>query len=305
VILDHLAEIGFDAELADASAPDLRRVMEGLEVRDWPRRFREMPGDEVFQALADVASRSGAAAFLLLQGFVAGIWMPQEDVARVGVALGHLRDPSQIRLSERDGRLWGEVPWLSGSDWFDEAMLGWVDAEGFECIGRVPITDRPEFLHRQAMELIGLRSTRTVSVQVQGLPAPGVLQRNPLGTMSEGDRRGAVWQTPLMFGLITAALREIAECGERAPRLAAAAAGLREEADRALRHGCSAARAATIRTRAARLAAEAARRAVLASRGKGILAGSAPERLARESLVIGQMAMTAPLRARALNEAVR
>ncbi len=305
MILEDLLEIEFDAAQADVCSDVLRQVMAGLEARDWPRRFRDLTGPQVFQALADAASQSGAVAFLLLQGFVAGNLMSPGDSSRVGVAFGHLRDPSKVRVYEQGGTLTGVVPWLSGAGWFEEAMLGWVDSEGCECVGRVAAESRPEFLPGEVMPLIALRSTSTVSVQVEGLPAPEPIKRSPLGTMAEGDLCGAVWQTPLMFGIIAAARREIEACGEDSPRLAEAVDKLRGEADRAIIHGVSPTMAAAIRTRAARLAVEAARRSVVAARGAGILLGSEPERIVREALVIGQMAMTAPLRLRALNEAAR
>jgi hypothetical protein len=294
-----------DPELADEDPAALREAFdlycaEGLHVAS-----RDRTSIENFRFLTAMANRSGAFAFLALQQFVAAAYLADGESARIGVAFGHLRRSEKASvLRQPDGRLNGVVPWFTGSHVFEEVVLGFHDGRE-EVFARVPAGDRTEFRHGNAMPLIAMTSTMTTSVAVSGLIAGDSAKRQPIGTMREGDRKGVVWQTPLMLGNLQGSLEILLDSDLTATqksRLEARTMSLESNLYAAMSDSATAAAGLRLRSEVGALSVRQARLAVFASGGKSLLKGHRAERLYREALLLNLMAANSEIVADAVEE---
>lgn len=196
-----------DPEAVDHSPDALRTAFELFQTSGGVTHFREASALENFHMLAAAARASGAFAFLVLQQFVASPWA-EPGGPKVGVAFGHLRRVHPQALVAVDGRIEGNVPWMTGATFFDQVILGYVDGSE-EVRARVPAASREGFRHSAPMELLAMSATQTVSVEVQLEVPAEILCRDSVGSMAERDQFSLVWQTPLMVGSMLASLDEL------------------------------------------------------------------------------------------------
>jgi hypothetical protein len=278
VLVPSAARLDTDFELLKAAWDEF--VARGLH------RFE---GRWLFEGSGVLAEFSGAFGFLALQQQVAG-----SPEVSAGVAFGHLRNPSGPAPLWQNGKVSGEVPWITGAGIFERALLGFRLGDGSEARAWVDATDRPEFRHSEPMSLIALFSTRTVRVEVRGLSVPEAdfVSHEPLGTMAAGDARGALGQVPLLLGNCRASVRLIEKSGRGDVEKVRSALAQLEESVAAARASGDALTGRTLRARAGRLSVQLARLACLSCGGASLLARHPAERVYREALVFNLMAQT-------------
>ena len=241
---------------------------------------------DLFGTLPLLALHSGAFAFLALQQLVAGC--PEQPA---GVAFGHLRNPNGPAPLWSEGRVSGTVPWLTGAGIFPMVLLGFRLPDGSEVRAWVEAQDRPEFRHSATFPLLAIRGANTVSVAVDSLEVPesAFVSVQPLGTQSQSDAAGVLYQTPLMLGNLHASLRLI-EASGRGDLAKAKALVARLEA--ALRAKNAARNGPALRAHAGDLSVRLARLACMACGSSSLVTGHAAERIYREALVFSLMAQT-------------
>ncbi len=263
------------------------------------RGLHRFEGQGLFEGAGALAEFSGAFAFLALQQQIAG--SPESPA---GVAFGHLRNPSGPAPLWKNGKVSGEVPWLTGAGIFGRVLLGFRLEGGSEVRAWVDATDRPEFRHSEPMKLIALSSTRTVRVSVSELlvSESAFISREPPGSMAQGDARGALGQVPLLLGNCRASVRLIERAGRGdAPKAVSALAKLEEDV-KAARASGDALEGRCLRARAGELSVRLARLACLSCGGSSLLSGHPAERVYREALVFNLMAQTDQIVADAFEE---
>lgn len=294
----HAERMDRDAETLAGSYRQF--VAESLHV-GWSDR-QPLSGREFCEVLAILAQSSGAFGFLALQQFVANTHLagrvPEpENWPCVGVAFGHLRRPAESCPRWEGDGVSGFIPWLTGVGIFPQIILGLRDPQEREVYALVDATDRAAFRHSAPMDLIACSGTRTVSVQVKGLPIDpdSILKRDMPGTMARNDAMGVLYQTPLMVGCIRACwelIRRSTRVGvvERA-RCETATETLLERVYAAFEGGTPA-EGQQLRAELGDFAVRLARLAVMASGGVGLVHGHPVQRLYREALLYSLMAQT-------------
>ncbi|MFQ3588304.1 MAG: acyl-CoA dehydrogenase family protein [Fimbriimonadaceae bacterium] len=249
---------------------------------------------EIYRWMSAFAEYSGAFAFLVFQQWIANnhLYLPDDRPwPKAGVAFGQLRNVGNPAPTLVDGLATGPVPWFTGSGIFESALLGVRVSGDREAFVWTSARDRPEFRHSPPYRMLAATSTRTVRVEVRGLP----IGENELflvrgaGAIGDSDSAGAVWQTPLMVGCMRAAVRLLREAPSRrvgpVSRVEARLDALVYRLERAIERGCDAVQATELRAEAGDLAVRLARLAVMGVGGMGLTETSSAQRLYREALM--------------------
>ncbi|WP_309717560.1 hypothetical protein [Armatimonas sp.] len=278
----HFAEefLAPQAALLDTDPDAMRAVWQAFVARGLHQEL------DFFTTLPLLTEYSGAFAFLALQQRVAGC----PDVP-AGVAFGHLRNPQGPAPLWSEGRVSGTVPWLTGAGIFTRVLLGFRLTDGSEVRAWVEAQDRPEFRHSAPLPLLAIRGSNTVSVALNNLDIPesAFVSVQPLGTQSQSDAKGVLYQTPLMLGNLHASLRLIEASGRGA---LAKAYAIVAQLEVELRAENAAQNGPALRARAGDLSVRLARLACMACGGGSLVTGHPAERVYREALVFSLMAQT-------------
>ena len=312
----HLAALGragvlgmsapVDAGGTEAPAPVARRVNEVLAGADASTWFVQAQHHSPVRALVAAGGRHPLLGELAAGRRVAGI------------AFAHLRRwpsrPVTATRVEGGWRLDGTAPWYTGWGLNDVALLAGATADGRVVFGLSGARASAHLQPSAPMRLAALQSTCTVSLRLEGLQIsdPDVVSIRPIEHWAEDDARPTVNPNPAVFGITLAALRLLAEHGERAGEPAATDAAnrigtqvekVRAEAYRMIDEmdpDAEEPRRLLLRAAAHRLMVEATTALVVAGAGRALTAASPAQRLAREALFLLVQAQTSPARAASL-----
>lgn len=111
-----------------------------------------------------------------------------------GIAFAHLRSYPRIpvrAVPDRDGwRLHGRVPWYTGWGLNDVMLLAGVAPEGEVVFAITEAREQQGLRPSAPMRLAALTGSRTVSLEIDGLPVPdeSVVLRTPYETWATADR---------------------------------------------------------------------------------------------------------------------
>ncbi len=178
--------------------------------------IRPFAGDDFCEALATLSEVSGAFAFLALQQFVAnmvtfGRLEKTPFHPTMGVSFGHLRNPDGPAPKRLHGKVWGLIPWFTGSEIFTKTVFGFRDEEMQETLALISVVLNESFQPYIEMALIACSGTQTVRVEVRGIEIPesAILSVKPRGSMREGDAASVISHTPLLVGNIRSCIQLI------------------------------------------------------------------------------------------------
>ena len=132
----------------------------------------------------------------LQQDFLANVM--QKNML-IGVGFSHLRrlgKPMMQATATTNGYLFaGEVPWITGYQFFDYFICGAALEDGREIYGVLPLQNQSQakgkIVVSQAMELIAVSSTNTVSATVHNwfVPSHNIVGIKPSGSIHVSSRR--------------------------------------------------------------------------------------------------------------------
>lgn len=249
---------------------------------------------ENYRWLSAFAEYSGAFAFLVFQQWVANnhLYLPDDRPwPKAGVGFGQLRNVGRPAPTLCDGVVTGPVPWFTGSGIFDIALLGIRISGDREAFVWTSAHDRPEFRHSPPFKMLAGTSTRTVRVEVDGLPIDEreLFLVRGAGAVGDSDSAGAVWQTPLMVGCMRAAVRLLRDAPAHRvgsiSRIEARLEALVYRLEKAIERGTDVVQATELRAEAGDLAVRLARLTTVGVGGMGLVAPSSAQRIYREVLM--------------------
>ncbi len=264
---------------------------------------RPFAGDDFCKALATLSAASGAFAFLALQQFVANMMTfgrleKNSSHPSMGVSFGHLRNPNGPAPKRLHGKVWGQIPWFTGSGIFSQTVFGYRNEELHEILAIIPILYNSCFQPDKEMALIACSGTQTVRVEVRGIEIPesAILSVKPQGSMREGDAASVVSQTPLLVGNIRSCMQLIS-LSEQLSQSAKLAAETRTNflldcVREAFLHGVEPEEGRRIRAEIGDYAVRLARLAMMTQGGSAAAVNSIAQLRYREAIVFNLMAQT-------------
>ncbi|WP_216087065.1 acyl-CoA dehydrogenase family protein [Stanieria cyanosphaera] len=232
-------EIAPKANQIDRQSDKLRVALQGLGKRNLlALRVPENLGGAGFSEIEyrqfqiAIASTSGALAFLQTQHQSAGSflvasenqflqqqYLPQMSKGKIliGVGFSQLRRRGKPMMQAREVEggylLDGEVPWITGFDFFDQFIIGAALPDGRELYGLLPLQTQTQdtsgtILLSQPMELIATTATNTVSGKIKQwfLPDQQVVSIKPPNSIHEGSKKNILHHGFFAMGCAYAAL---------------------------------------------------------------------------------------------------
>ena len=183
-----------------------------------------------FQML--VARYSGALAFLQTQHqsaasmlascnnkYLQNQYLPYLKTGEklVGLGFSHLRRPGkpmvQVVKSDRGYLISGEVPWITGFNFFDNFIIGATLADGQELYAMLPFAEQIQSLggsiaFSNPLELIAMRATNTVTAKLENwwLEKDLVLGIKPKDSIHNSSRKNIIQHGFMALGCAYAAL---------------------------------------------------------------------------------------------------
>lgn len=332
------------AQAIDRDPEALRVALTGLAERDLMamKRPLEFGGPEMPEPLfrrfqEEVARASGALAFLQTQHQSAVSMLARSDnrplveeyLPRmgnggrfVGIGFSQLRRPGPpaMRAEPVEGGyvLDGEVPWITGWDFYEEFLIGAQLPNGDAVFAPVPLRDGAGVTVSPPMELAAMGSANTVSASFEGffLPAPRVAFIRPAGWIKNNDQINIALQGHFAIGCAQAGIDVVRAAAERrgACFLSEAAEALQKELEACRQATAEAQKSVdeetteerlTVRAWAIDLAARAAHAAVTASSGAANSLHHPAQRIYREALVYTVSAQTTPIMEATLRRLIR
>jgi hypothetical protein len=272
------------------------------------RGFGSNPA-EAFEILATLAEYSGAFSFVVFQLF-AGFHMRSDPDEPLGVALGHLRNRSEVAVGCRDGLANGFVPWITGVELFPAVALGMIRSDGMEVIVRIETRERPQFIWGPPLALAALNSTLTRSVEIMDQPilVDAIRSVRPAGEYMLGQRRSILWHAPIFVGIAAAALKFLSR-SDRVPaeyrrRATTMAVDHRCRVKAAIEEGAAPNRAQRLRSESAEIAHRLVRLGMIAEGSAAAGVHNPMSLLNAELQVITAMGLTQDLRNDAFDHAL-
>lgn len=174
-----------------------------------------------------VARYSGALAFLQTQHQSAGNLMANSDNESlkqnylpfmskgkilVGVGFSQLRrqgEPLMKATPVADGyQLDGEVPWITGFEFFQNFIIGATLSNGDALYGVVPFEECDCIQLSAPMELTAMNSTKTVNAKIDGwlLKRDRVVTIKPASAIAQQDRKNVLYHSFFALGCARAGL---------------------------------------------------------------------------------------------------
>lgn len=327
-------EVAPRAQVIDRDSEALREALNGLAERELMamKRSAEYGGPEMPEPLfrrfqEEVARTSGALAFLQTQHQSAVSMISrgenralvEEYLPRmangeryVGIGFSQLRRPGppMMRAEPVEGGyvLDGEVPWVTGWDFYEEFLIGAQLPSGEALFAPVPLRAGAGVIVSSPMELAAMGSANTVSVRFEGffLPEARVAFIRPSGWIRNNDQINIALQGHFAIGCAQAGIDVIRQAAERRSVhfLAEAADAFQKELEDCRRATAEAQRSVDeetteerlkVRAWAIDLAARAAHGAVTASSGAANSVDHPAQRIYREALVYTVSAQTTPI----------
>jgi alkylation response protein AidB-like acyl-CoA dehydrogenase len=337
-------EVAPRAQAIDREPEALRVALSGLAERDLMamKRPAEFGGPEMPEPLfrrfqEEVARASGALAFLQTQHQSAVSMLARSDNRAlveeylpkmgnggrfVGIGFSQLRRPGppMMRAERVEGgyRLEGQVPWVTGWDFYEEFLIGAQLPNGDAIFAPVPLRGGEGVLVSPPMELAAMGSANTVSVRFEGfmLPELRVAFIRPAGWIKNNDQINIALQGHFAIGCAQAGIDVVRGAAERrgACFLAEAADALQAELETCRQATADAQKSVdeetteerlNVRAWAIDLAARAAHAAVTASSGAANSLDHPAQRIYREALVYTVSAQTTPIMEATLRRIVR
>lgn len=179
-----------------------------------------------------IARASGALAFLQTQHQSAGSFLVASDnqflkqqylpqmgngEILIGVGFSQLRRRGEpmMQAQEVEGSyvLNGEVPWITGFDFFSQFIIGAALPDGKELYGLLPLQTQTQASSgkislSQPMELIAMTATNTVSAKIEQwfLPHQQIVAIKSAGSIHEGSKKNILHHGFFAMGCAYAAL---------------------------------------------------------------------------------------------------
>jgi alkylation response protein AidB-like acyl-CoA dehydrogenase len=179
-----------------------------------------------------IARTSGALAFLQTQHQSAGSFLVASNnqflqrqylsqmgkgEILIGVGFSQLRRRGKPMMQAREIEggylLNGEVPWITGFDFFAQFIVGAALPDGRELYGLLPLQTQTQessgkISLSQPMELIAMTATNTVSAKIEQwfLPHQQVVSIKPPGSIHEGSKKNILHHAFFAMGCAYAAL---------------------------------------------------------------------------------------------------
>lgn len=180
------------------------------------RRFQVMI-TKYSGALAFLQSQHQSAAAMLAKSsneFLQKQYLPLmgRGEARVGVGFSHLRrrgKPIMRAIPVPGGYyLEGEVPWITGFDFFQDFIIGATTPDGQEVYGMLPFVKQENLEFSPPSALIAMSATNTVSARVSGyfLSSDRLVVVNPPQTLVREDKKKILAHSFFALGCAEAAL---------------------------------------------------------------------------------------------------
>jgi alkylation response protein AidB-like acyl-CoA dehydrogenase len=337
-------EVAPRAQAIDRDPEALRIALQGLAAHDLMamKRPREFGGPEMPEPLfrrfqEEVARASGALAFLQTQHQSAVSmlsrsenrplveeYLPQMGNGGrfVGIGFSQLRRPGppMMRAEPVEGGyvLDGQVPWVTGWDFYGEFLIGAQLPNGDALFAPVPLHDGAGVTVSPPMELAAMGSANTVSVRFEefSLVESRVAFIRPAGWIKNNDQINIALQGHFAIGCAQAGIDVVRQAAEKrgACFLSEAADALQNELEDCRQATADAQRSVDeetteerlqVRAWAIDLAARAAHAAVTASSGAANSLDHPAQRIYREALVYTVSAQTAPIMEATLKRLVR
>lgn len=338
-------EVGPRAQEIDRDPELLRWALTGLCERNLMalRRPEEFGGpaidEEAFRHFQETCARySGTLSFLQTQHQSAGsmISKSQNDALRaeylpkmgngeklVGIGFSQLRRPGppMMRAEAQDGGylLNGEVPWVTGYDFYPEFLMGATLPDGRAVFAVVPLANQDGISVSEPMKFTAMEAANTVSASFTNyfVPETQVCFIREAGWIRNNDQINIALQGHFALGCAQAGLdillsaaekknldfaraahqklaEELSKCREQT-RVAQAAAALEEATEERLK----------VRAWAIDLAVRCAHAAVAASSGAANSIHHPAQRVYREALVYTVSAQTSQIMDATLDRLVR
>jgi len=210
-------EIYPKAAIIDRDSQALKKALQGMGKNNLltlkaPKKWGGKELSEVayncFQIM--IARYSGALAFLQTQHQSAAsqIAASNNDLLKekylakmatgevlIGVGFSQLRRQGEplmkARLNNGKYELIGEVPWVTGFDFFQHFIIGATLPDGGAIYGILPLENSEKITISSPMKLIAMAATNTVSVKVQGwqLEKENIFAIKPVGAIQENDQQ--------------------------------------------------------------------------------------------------------------------
>lgn len=256
--------------------------------------------EDTYHWLRSLAVASGAFAFVAYQQWYANELIkvsPDSVWPRVGIALNHLRNPGVQCPRARDGMVSGVVPWYSGSELFDQALLGYIDEDGSRVVALVDSRDGTGFAQGSPLQLVAMMGAGVVAVEVR-VPLPEAASevlRVPADQEFPELRSAMVWHAPLLLGNAAASIDLIAKSPRASEGAISSLFGLLERLDLAAISNLQVFPedgGLSLRSAAAKFAVECARKAAYACGSASLSLMHPVQRLYREALVLNMMCTT-------------
>ena len=322
------------AQVIDRDPSALRVALQGLADRDLMamKRPNAFGGPEMSEPLfrrfqEEVARTSGALAFLQTQhqsavamigrgenAALAAEYLPQMGDGRryVGIGFSQLRRPGppMMRATPVEGgfQLDGQVPWVTGWDFYEEFLLGAQLPDGEAIFAPVPLRDGPGLRVSPPMALAAMGSANTVSVSFENvfLPADRVVFTRPAGWIRNNDQINIALQGHFAIGCAQAGIDVVRAAAEKrgACFVAEAADSLQSELEACRLATANAQLSAdeetteerlNVRVWAIDLSVRCAHAAIAASSGAANSIDHPAQRIYREALVYTVSAQTTPV----------
>ena len=316
-------EIAAIANECDRDSEILRSALQGLAVRNLlalrvPKVWNGAGfADLEFSKFQEqIARYSGALAFLQTQHQSAGAILVKSDNEAlkqqylpfmgsgeklVGIGFSHLRrtnSPLKALRVEGGYQLYGQVPWITGCDFFQTVLLAALLPDGRAVYGMVPLTNRAEIHLSEPMPLAAMTSTNTITAEITNyvLPDSDVAFIVPAGAIHKSDRTTVLNHSFFALGCAQAGLDVVASIQHAKPFLTIPNT-LSEELDRCRQSIYTAAdqpfeTKLTLRAWAIDLAVRCAHAAVIVSSGAANSLNHPAQRIYREALVFSVAGQT-------------
>jgi alkylation response protein AidB-like acyl-CoA dehydrogenase len=234
-----------------------------------------------------------------------------------GLASAHIRRfPDRPVVAERVVGGWrfrGTAPWYTGWRLNDVALIAGVDDDAHTVWAIVDAVPQPGLRASAPMQIVAVTGALTVRLELDGLYAPDdqIVARMPYGEWKAADQAGSSSDAnPAVFGVAAAALRLLAQAGERDAEAAGLAAILQRQLDEvrascyglidADPHGCRLDERRAARAEAYAVLTAITTAAVVAGGGRSIASDAPAGRLARTGLFLLVQGQAEPVRAATL-----
>ncbi|EAZ89722.1 acyl-CoA dehydrogenase family protein [Crocosphaera chwakensis] len=227
----------------DQSPDALKKALDGLiELSLLSSRIPQSWGGlelntETFYLLQQLLSQySGALAFLQLQhqGAVNAIvksenealkqnYLPKiiEENLLCGLGFSQLRRQGQPMITatpiQGGYEITGNIPWITGFDFFDIFILGATLPDGQEIRGIVPFTLSSQVRFSEPMKLGAMQSTNTVTATFENyfLPENNVVSLAQPGDIHNNDKKVVLYPSFLVLGCAKAGLNIVETTGQK------------------------------------------------------------------------------------------